>query len=183
MDGWVFISKTPEPSCSRRGRANEEGGARPGGFCAQRGVPVPYSSMPTLNMAARDPRSRRACPHPMWPRERRSIQGPAHTQDGGYWGEAYSGFTSPAHQPGRWQRRVTSFELRRAAFASWVAGAGRGFGLSRLRSVEESALWPQIQPLHLSTPRNPTLRTLLPSRSRRRLRAAVPSRIPQRLSH
>uniref|UniRef100_A0A8C0K7E4 Ribonucleoside-diphosphate reductase large subunit n=1 Tax=Canis lupus dingo TaxID=286419 RepID=A0A8C0K7E4_CANLU len=47
-----------------------------------------------------------------------------------------------------------------AAFASRVAGAGRGFGLSRLRSVEESALWPPNQSLHLSTPGNRTLRTL-----------------------
>ncbi|KAF3830090.1 hypothetical protein GH733_001515, partial [Mirounga leonina] len=37
---------------------------------------------------------------------------------------------------------------------------------------------PQIQSLHLSAPRNPTLRTLPPPRSRRHLRTAAPSRIP-----
>lgn len=46
-------------------------------------------------------------------------------------------------------------ELRRAAFASRVAGAGRGFGLSRLRSVEESALWPPNPVLAPQRPQEP----------------------------
>uniref|UniRef100_A0A452RP24 Ribonucleoside-diphosphate reductase large subunit n=1 Tax=Ursus americanus TaxID=9643 RepID=A0A452RP24_URSAM len=49
----------------------------------------------------------------------------------------------------------TSLELRRAAFASRVAGAGRGFGLSRLRSVEESALWPPNPVLAPQRPQEP----------------------------
>lgn len=128
-------------------------------------------------------RSRRACPHVAWPQERRRLGGPAHTQHGGHWARPTFCYDSSARRRGRWQRRVTSFELRRAAFASRVAGAGRGFRLSRLGSVEGSALWPPLRSLLLSIVWSPTLRTRPPSRSRQRLRAAAASWVPQRLSH
>lgn len=120
MDGWSFaISK------------HSRGGARPGGLspgfrCAHIQHGGGISAFPpgafTPNAAVGEAPSLRPCPHSTW-RLR---------------GQADSATLALAHRLRRWLRHVTSLEPGRAAFASWLAGAGSGFGLP------SSSLWRKV---------------------------------------
>lgn len=110
-----MIPETPESTYAGARQIEGRGEAR-------RALRAPPASGPRFGFAHTKYGGRRTAfppgvPHTQCGREKGSFQGSAHTQHGGYGVRPIWGYASPAHGPRRWRRRVTSFELRRAAFA------------------------------------------------------------------